>query len=152
MVGDKTDGALLLYAHQHIHDPQAFKKQGKIIEEYPFDSETKMITTVLEKNDVRHIFVRGAPEMVLEKSTASEEHKKIIMHEIETFAKEGLRVIGFASKHAPDGETLTRSHMESDLTFLGLIGIYDPPRPEAAQAVQEAKKCRYQNCYGYRRQ
>jgi len=139
VVGDRTDGALLVFAKEKHNDLESLKKEFKVIEEHTFDPETKTVTVVLEKNDKRFVYVRGAPEQITEKSKLNDIEKQKIVAAFESYAKEGLRVIGFASKtHAIDGTT-NRKDLEKDLNFLGFVGIYDPPRAEAKQAVKAAK-------------
>lgn len=139
VVGDRTDGALLIFAKEKYENLESLKKEFKVIEEHTFDPETKTVTVVLEKNDKRYVYVRGAPEQIIEKSKLNDNEKQKIAAAFESYAKEGLRVIGFASKaHAKDGPT-NRKDLEKDLNFLGFVGIYDPPRPESKQAVKAAK-------------
>lgn len=139
VMGDRTDGALLLWATIHKDRMHELYHDGTIVEEYPFDPHTKTITVIWKKTTERHVFVRGAAEKLLEKSKLSQKEKETIAHEIETYAKEGLRVIGFGTKTVRSKGEISRETAEKDLTFLGIIGIYDPPRPQAAHAVQEAK-------------
>jgi len=139
IVGDKTDGALLLFAKLQSEDLEKIQHEGKILDEYAFDPETKTVTTILEDKGIKHVFVRGAPEVVLGKSKLKEEERKKITELFEQYAKEGLRVIGFGTKISHHNESLQREEAEKDITFLGFVGIYDPPRPEAKQAVVEAR-------------
>lgn len=138
VVGDKTDGALLLFANEkeNIED---LKRMGKILDEYSFDPDTQTVTTIWENSNKKHVFVRGAPEVILAKSNLSEEEKNRVTKLFEEYAREGLRVIGFGSKTFNYQETMKREEAEKNLTFLGFVGIYDPPRKEARQAVKEAK-------------
>lgn len=142
VVGDKTDGALLIFARKESTDNQDYKTQGAIIEEYPFDSEIQTVTTIWQNNshnETKHIFVRGAPEAVLAKSKLPYNDKNEITKKFEEYAREGLRVIGFAAKTSNHSEAITREDAEKDLTFLGIVGIYDPPRIEAKKAVEQAR-------------
>lgn len=139
IIGDKTDGALLLYAQNKVNNLNLLKDGGKITDEFVFDPEEKTITTVWQEGQKRYVYVRGAPEAVLEKSKLSEKERKNATLEYEKFAKQGLRVIGFAVKEeAPEKET-ERKQLEKDLTFLGFIGIYDPPRKEVKEAVLKSQ-------------
>ncbi|OGH21388.1 MAG: hypothetical protein A2958_01170 [Candidatus Levybacteria bacterium RIFCSPLOWO2_01_FULL_38_13] len=140
IVGDRTDGAVLLWAKEQNGDIKSLIDGGKIIEENTFDQKTKTISTVFEQNNKRYVFVRGAPESILEKSKVSELEKNKINKIIENYAGQGLRVIGFGSK-IEDHERITdRNHIEDNLEFLGIVGIHDAPRPEAREAVESAKK------------
>lgn len=140
VLGDQTDGALLLWATEQGYDIQKLHQSGKLLEEFTFDPETATITNVWEENGKKHVFVRGAPEILLEKSTITSEEKKAIEHHIEAFAKQGLRVIGFAHKIDGIHNIHNRDDVEKQLDFLGIVGIYDAPRDEARAAVLEARK------------
>lgn len=139
VVGDKTDGALLLWAKNQHSNFDILKNEGKIIDEYVFDPTTKTVTTVWQLEKKQYVFVRGAPEEILAKSTASSSEKAIITKQFTQYAKEGLRVIGLGTKTIDD-RNKTRTELEQDVTFLGFIGIYDPPRPEVKEAIFAAKR------------
>lgn len=126
--------------------------------EFPFDSTVKRMASVYESNETNEtmIYVKGAFESVLqrckywygdnnEKLFLTDADEAFIRKNIETLSSEGLRVLVFASKsfnndHLTDEIRIKlekdRDFVESDLTFTGLIGIYDPPRPETAGAVK----------------
>lgn len=140
ILGDKTDGALLLWAKEKVKDLSLLKDDGEIVDEYVFDPETKTITTVWKQSGKTSVYVRGAPETILKKSKLSEIEKQAIASRFEDMAKEGLRVIGFGSKVEKHNGRRTREELEKNLEFLGFVGIYDPPRKEAKQAVLEAKR------------
>lgn len=139
IVGDKTDGALLLWAYEKAGSLEDIKKEGKILEEYSFDPQTSTITTIWQ-NKVKHIFVRGAPEVILSKSKLSQKEKDEINKIYEEYAKEGYRVIGFGTRISHHTGDIERKDAEKDLTFLGIVGIYDPPRLEAKKAVIDARR------------
>ncbi|MDP3988338.1 MAG: cation-translocating P-type ATPase [Candidatus Levybacteria bacterium] len=139
VVGDKTDGALLLFSKNQKVDFESLKTQGSITDEFVFDSQTKTITTVFESQGKKYVFVRGSPEIILEKSGLSDSEKKKITSEFSQYAKEGLRVIGFGTK-IEEHQGMDRKHLEDNLEFLGFVGIYDPPREEVKQAILQAKK------------
>lgn len=139
VLGDKTDGALLLWVKSQNLDPETLKKEGEIIDEYVFDPATKTITTLWESKGLKHVFVRGSPEIILLKSRLNSKEKEKITALFREYAQEGLRVIGFAKKvEGHDGAK--REHLETNLEFLGLVGIYDPPRKEAKQSLKEARR------------
>jgi len=137
VIGDRTDGALLLYA-TNLTQGKNILDDGKIIDEYVFDSETKTVTTVFEEDTKRYIYVRGAPEALLKDSTLSSEETSQLENMIDTYAAQGYRVIAFGSKEEQHKGDLARDHLESKLTFLGIVGIYDPPRPEVKEALAKA--------------
>lgn len=138
IIGDKTDGALLLWVKEFgdINMPTG----GKVIDEYVFDAKKKTITTVWKQKQKNHVFVRGAPEAILERSKLSRKEKHEAMEHFEEMAKEGLRIIGFGIKVEHHAKHITRAELERGLTFLGFIGLSDPPREEVLDAVQKAHR------------
>lgn len=139
IVGDKTDGALLLWAWGIEKDIDSIKTSGKILDEYTFDPNTRTITIVWSEAGKKYAFVRGAPEEIIAKSTLSSQEKNKMLSLFKKYAKEGLRVIA-CGKRLLSGNALKRNDIEKNLEFVGLIGIYDAPRLEAKQAVEEAKQ------------
>lgn len=138
VVGDRTDGALLLWAKAFPNISIADDEH--VIDEYVFDSKTKTITTVCKRHNKTYVFVRGAPEVILQKSTLSQADKQEANRHFEELANDGLRVIGFGIKTEKNSEHQSRTHLEQELTFLGFLGIYDPPREEVENAVQKAHR------------
>lgn len=123
------------------------------VAEFPFDSDVKKMSVVFEDNETQKqwIFTKGAVERVLtscpryalggEILELSEDIKDDVLRNMEALARLGLRVLALASRtdirHVKDNEAeLERAQFESDLVFRGLIGLYDPPRPESATSVQ----------------
>lgn len=139
IVGEKTDGALLAFATSQMQTNQMDLSGGKILDEHVFDAKTRMITIVWEKESKKHVFVRGAPEAVLEKSTVSDKTKQLVEKAYKEFAGQGLRTIAFGTKTDPQADKQNREDLEKDLTFLGIVGIYDPPRIEVKDAIRQAK-------------
>ncbi len=144
IVGDQTDGALLLWATKHEH----FKNipTGEVLDEFVFDTQTKTITTLWKQDDREYVFVRGAPESIVAQSKLSQKEKDELTKHYEASAKQGLRVIGFAMKQEKHLNTKSREHLEQELTFLGFISLYDPPRPEIAEALAKAHTAGIQVC------
>lgn len=119
--------------------------------EYPFDSSIKKMSVIFEGPDNTMVFTKGAVERVLESCSRicgphddvqlSEEIHTQILENMEALASQGLRVLALASKelHHEVNELKVpdRAEMEADLVFCGLIGLYDPPRPETAGAVTQ---------------
>ncbi len=138
IVGDKTDGALLAWARGKYESFEKITGGGKVVDEFTFDPETKLITSIWEENGKKYVFVRGAPENILELS--NEPNKVKIEKGIEDFAKKGYRVIGFGYKILTLDKVNDRKELEKDIKFLGFAGIYDPPRIEAAEAIKSARE------------
>lgn len=139
-VGDKTDSALLMWAKSKVESLSLLTNDGKIVDEFVFDPETKLITSIWEENKKRYVFVRGAPETILQNSTLSFLEKEKIEKEFENYAKKGYRVIGFGFKSHEEREIKERQRLEENLEFLGFVGIYDPPRDEAIEAIKKARQ------------
>ncbi len=144
VIGDPTEAALLVSAKKAGIDVEYFQEQYPRIEEIEFSSESKRMTTVHEKDSKRIAFTKGAPEVVLSLCRKLLLNGKIhplsrreiesIMKANEEFAKEALRVLGFAYK-----EIAGKEEAEKDMVFIGLQAMIDPPRKEAREAIA---KCR----------
>ncbi|MCL5970922.1 MAG: cation-translocating P-type ATPase [Patescibacteria group bacterium] len=139
ILGDKTDGALLLYAKEKIDDLDSFKNSLELVDEHSFDPLTRTITTVLKEDGKAYVFIKGAPEEIVSRSSLYQKEKEEIKRIYEAYASSGLRIIGFAKKELRTSK-LNKEDLEKNLEFIGIIGIYDPPRIEAKQAVLDAKK------------
>lgn len=118
--------------------------------EFPFSSEEKKMSMVMRNvsTNQSHVFTKGAVERVLEscrperETNSYEEFQAAVLRNMESMASRGLRVLALASRvlretEASDKGSLKRSQVETDLTFLGLVGLYDPPRPESAPSVRQ---------------
>ena len=127
-LGDKTDGAFLLYVQEQVEDLEEYRSQGTVISEEPFDPDTKLIRVVWEHEKKRREFVRGAVESVL--PLLPEKEREVVEKKNIEFATSGMRVIAFASKDTK----------EKKFVFTGLMGVYDPPRLEAKETLAQARK------------
>ncbi|MBM4129356.1 MAG: HAD-IC family P-type ATPase, partial [Nitrospira sp.] len=134
--GDPTEGALVVAATKAgIHQAE-MRLENPRIEEIPFSSERKRMTTIHHMVDGKKIaFMKGAPEVVLERSSSvtegngnrplSEDDRTQILKANEEMAKGALRVLGIAYRELPEGIVCTEECVECDLTFLGLAGMID---------------------------
>lgn len=137
IVGDETDGALLLWANdQHIKTDPIDEKN---VQEHVFDPETQTVTAVWDSPDGKYVYVRGAPEIIIENSNLKNTEKEEIEKEYETLAKEGLRIIAFGTKKGQQAAHQSREKLEQNLTFLGFVALYDPPRKEVTEAVRKSR-------------
>jgi Ca2+-transporting ATPase len=139
--GDPTDGALLILARKG----KRVEREGLVRDEVPFTSSRRMATVVAEEEGRLVAFTRGAPEVLLELSEKirdggksrpmTPEDKARVAEVAAEWGKEAMRVVALALRdHAP----AEREEWERGLTFVGLVGIVDPPRPEVAAAIAEA--------------
>lgn len=148
VVGDTTEGALLLWAGDKGMVADRVKKHGKLLEEYAFDASLKLMTVVWRAKEGDHIFTKGAPEVVLDKSIAvmgktkiqalSEAERAKIRESFRAFARQGYRIIALASRKTK-GLPKSREDAEKNLVFLGFVGIADPARPEVKDAIAAAR-------------
>ena len=138
ILGDTTEGALLLFASDKDLVIEQVKQNGTLLEEFAFDPTLKMMTVVWENNKQKTIYTKGAPESVLKSCALDEQSRQNIENEFREYAKEGLRVIALAYKnvtHTPK----TRHEAEQGLIFIGFVGIADPPREEVKDAIAVAE-------------
>jgi Ca2+-transporting ATPase len=149
--GDPTEGALLTAAHKAGFHAERIKKQYTIIEEFPFDSARKMMTVIVEDlQKKRFVITKGAPDVLLKKSThilannKNEAMTKTRYEEtnmaLQELASQALRTIAVAYKPLMSREIPSVEEAESGLTFFGLQGMMDPPRPEVKQAIKECRE------------
>lgn len=148
--GDPTEGALVVAAAKaglEIHESRLAHPR---CEEVPFSSERKRMTTVHKMDDSRWMaFMKGAPEVVLDKCSYMFEGDEItelapekraqILETNEEMAQDALRVLSVAYRELQISSSLDAEHIEADMVFLGLIGMIDPAREEAIEAVKTCK-------------
>lgn len=143
-VGDPTEIALLVAARKGGVDD--LRKTYARVDEEPFDSQRKMMSVVCQVGRKRIVYSKGAVESVLERCThilrdgkaqrMTAEDRRRILNVNTYFAKQALRVIALAVKNMKKGG----KSIESDLVFIGLQGMMDPPRPEVRAAIEKCKK------------
>jgi len=112
-----------------------------LIAEHPFDSTVKKMSVVYhnKSRDTVEAFMKGAGEVIVPTLAISEEKKTEIMDMIERLAGEGLRVLCVAHRRIDRSDATNRKSVESNMNFLGLVGLYDPPRLETKDAVRRCK-------------
>jgi Ca2+-transporting ATPase len=142
--GDPTEGALIVSAMKAGLGAEQEKNRYPQLSILPFESDRGFMATLHHSNGKKVIFVKGAPEKIVEMcsqcSSGDPLDKKKVLETAEYFAKDGMRVLAMAYKEAPDElSELTHQHVEGNLILAGMQGMIDPPRPEAIEAV---KGCR----------
>ena len=145
--GDPTEAALVVVAHKAGQEKASLDAQFPRVNEIPFTSERKRMTTLHQTptSGSWTAYSKGAPEVILDSCSESLSSagsvnleaaaKEQILQKATEMAREGLRVLGIASK-----QTSRLEDSENRMLFLGLVGIMDPPRPEAKAAVTTAKE------------
>jgi magnesium-transporting ATPase (P-type) len=148
VAGDPMEGALIALAMKAGLDAEATRRDFPRLAEIPFDARHRFMAVLNGAGAGRLVTVKGAPERVLElcdrqRSVSGDEPLDAEMWRaaIDRLAAKGQRVIAFASKLAPpDVARLSFADVESgDLTLLGLVGLIDPPRPEAVRAIADCR-------------
>lgn len=156
--GDPTEIAIQVFVSRFNWNRNRLTKDETwgLVKEFPFDSDVKKMSVIFEQKSANKtmVFTKGAVERVLDSCNLVKwedgsdpveitgELRDCILQNVEALAAQGLRVLAFASKvySGPTGDSNTafdRAVIEDDLTFQGLIGLYDPPRPESAGAVKQ---------------
>jgi P-type Ca2+ transporter type 2C len=143
--GDPTEGALVVAAAKADLKKSEVDELYPRINEIPFTSETKRMTTLHKVNGHTVAYSKGAPEIIIESCTRQytaggetaldHDGKRRILDAAQSMAGEALRVLAVATREDTCIETA-----EHEMTFLGLLGMIDPPRPEAKSAIKRAKR------------
>ena len=149
LLGDPTETALIQYALDQKIDVHQLLDQHKRVQEVPFDSGRKLMSTVNENGGQYFVAVKGAPDQLLKRVTKIEvngkvepisaEQKEEVLLSNQKMARRALRVLGLAYKTVDQlYDAPSTDNVEQDLIFVGLVGMIDPERPEAKKAIAEA--------------
>lgn len=152
--GDPTEGALIVAARKAGLNGSSLDARYERVGEVPFSSERKLMSTIhtdTERRTELLVFTKGAPDVLLarctrervgtERRVLTDERRAEILQANESLALEALRTLGVAARALPAADPVQAQageHVEQELVFLGLIGMIDPPRPEAREAVARA--------------
>jgi potassium/sodium efflux P-type ATPase len=151
IIGDPTDGALLVAGIKYGLNMQSLLAQKPIVHVLPFDTTRKRMTTIHKNNNKLVAYTKGAPRSILsicnriivDGNTEDLAGKNLLTVEakIREFASEGLRVMAMAYTEMPNsGASKLSKNVEKDMTLVGLAAMRDPPRSEVKQAVELAKQ------------
>lgn len=152
LLGDPTETALVQFGLTHKLDVPALLERLPRVNEVPFDSERKLMTTIHDLADGRYLVAtKGAPDQLLQRATQYEvdgtvepmddKERDLILNTNTQLARQALRVLGMAYKIVTElPETVDTNTVEQEMIFTGLIGMIDPERPEVEEAVREAKE------------
>ena len=148
-IGDPTEVALLEMGRKADIKEDILKEMMPRMEEIPFDSDRKLMSTKYRLHGVPTILVKGALDILLKRTDRirigdevrpiTEQDVKEILDKNQAFSEQGLRVLAFAYKEAQANQQLTLDE-EDHLIFMGLVSMIDPPREESREAVSEAKR------------
>jgi magnesium-transporting ATPase (P-type) len=153
IIGDPTEGALLVAARKAGVDPDREEREAPRRREMPFDSRRKRMSTLHRGGGETLAHVKGAPREVLSRCATlvsggserelTDEDRNRIAEAVDAFARDGLRVLAMARRTLPagtDSEARDADEVERDLAFLGLAAMMDPPRPEVRAAVKTCRR------------
>lgn len=148
-VGDPTETALLSFCRTIGGDENKVREEFPRLQEIPFDSDRKLMSTLHFRNDRYEMLIKGAPDVLLARCTSVEQNGEVlpltdeirsaIVDQNRDFSSQGLRVLAFAKKVLSENRPLTLED-ENDLIFTGLIAMMDPPRVESAPAVADCRR------------
>ncbi len=130
-IGNPTEGALLLWLHSMDFDYQQLRESAKVVEQKPFSTQTKYMATVVEKEDGTQVkYIKGAPELLLKRCDviAGDVGKEEVEETLAAYQSRAMRTLGFAVKYG-----------DGPLSFIGVVGIADPIRPDVADAIHLCK-------------
>lgn len=148
-VGDPTETALLSFCRTIGGDENKVREEFPRLQEIPFDSDRKLMSTLHFRNERYEMLIKGAPDVLLARCTSVEQNGEVlpltdeirsaIVDQNRDFSSQGLRVLAFAKKVLSENRPLTLED-ENDLIFTGLIAMMDPPRVESAPAVTDCRR------------
>lgn len=149
VTGDPTEAALVsVAANAHLHKSE-LEGEYQVLHELPFDSERKRMSVLVKHEHQYYSYVKGAPGIILERCTKiitkngieslSAKRKQEITFAAEKFGEEALRILSFAYRPLKN-ETKSEHALENDLIFVGIVGMIDPPRPEAKRSIKQARR------------
>ena len=122
VIGDPTEGALLLWAQKEGIDVNEVRRTWRVVEEVPFDPVTRKMAVTVDKGGRKYELAKGAPEAILAGCTLAEKRRREIETELQVYARKGLRLLAFSAGKK----------------FLGWVGLADPVRPEVKEAILAA--------------
>lgn len=138
VTGDPTETAFVSKAFEEKLDKNQLEQSMPRVAEIPFDSERKLMSTVHKMEQGYRVMVKGAPDVLLNRCTLPAAQAQVVAEKNAEMASNALRVLGVAYKDIAEVPTeLTSEDLENNLTFVGLVGMIDPPRQEVKAAVEQ---------------
>lgn len=149
IMGDPTEKALVAVAYKAGINKTQLEQTYRVVREVPFDSERKRMTVLVKHNDQLFAYMKGAPGIVLDRCTKiltargiqplSAAKKLEISNAVERYGAQALRILAFAYRPVP-AVNVTDQSLETDLIFVGFVGMIDPPRVEVKKAIRQAQR------------
>ncbi|AKT42261.1 cation-translocating P-type ATPase [Chondromyces crocatus] len=142
LTGDPTEGALLVAAEKVGISVDALRDERGRIDAIPFASERQFMATLHGGAEgARILYLKGAPEIILARCSLDEPETSDVLSRVERMAEQGMRVLAFAEREVDGGrDTVDEADAEGGFTLLGLMGMIDPPRPEAVEAIAACRQ------------
>ncbi len=137
--GDPTEGALIVSALKAYSDSAVLNREYPTLDTLPFESDRQYMATIHKdkESDNNILFIKGSIEKVLGLCSCSGADKEKVLQQAEKYATQGLRVLAVAKKMTK-ADTFDEEMIESEMVFIGLQAMMDPPKPEAIEAVKES--------------
>ncbi len=150
IIGDPTEIALVEFPKKFSYDEIEVRNENKRISEIPFDSDRKLMSTVNEYKGKHIAFTKGAVDQLLERTTKillngeivdiTEENKNSIIDSMTLMSENALRVLALGFRILDDKEdNYSIENLESEIVYIGMVGMIDPPREEVKESVKRAK-------------
>ncbi len=139
VLGNPTEGALLLWLYDQGVDYRVLKDEVTVETELPFSTERKMMAVVIRGKEGRRLYVKGASEILATYCTVTEQRLATVQQQLLGYQQQGMRTLGFAYKQLSESEQpiVDQQLVVEDMTFLGIVAISDPVRPDVPDAVRE---------------
>lgn len=143
VIGNPTEGALLLWLKKEGHDYIKYRNKTEVLEKLPFTTENKYMASVITSNvlNKKILLVKGAPEIVLQMCSDFEQgfDRETVKSNLSDFQNKAMRTMVFAYKELDDNQVVIKNGKLAvqNLRFMGMVGITDPVRKGVAEAVQE---------------
>lgn len=147
-IGDPTEVALTVFADKKGYITDRVRKNYPRLQELPFDSDRKLMSTVHKISSKNIMITKGAPDIFISRSTKvllddkivdmTDDIKEAIKEKNEAYSRQALRVLAFGYKEIDDNKKISIED-EDDFVFIGLVAMIDPPRKEVMEAVAKAK-------------
>lgn len=139
VIGNPTEGALLLWMYEQGHSYVQYRQEAKILQRLPFSTERKYMATIAQlPNGKRMLYVKGASYVLLQYSIMANDAQQQYLEQLNLFQEHAYRTLGFAYKEVEIDEKVWDEHglIVNDLTMLGIVAIADPIRKDVSQAIR----------------